>query len=203
MAMYRYECIDCGEITEVHRNPEHRHMSPPCRCGGTTGLCIGTSAEASRSVRSGVAIRRARPRDTSAINFVVESAIDSWPISERVKRLARPLYQYDNVDLHHYDLLVADQSDHAIVGVASWSAGKPSPDSTACLQGLFVDAAWHRRGVGVALLEAVVGQAGVRGSGRLALRATRSAENFFLYHGFRPDADEPALLYPRYMEKAL
>ena len=203
MAMYSYECIDCGEITEVHRNPEHRRMSPRCRCGGTTALRMAANQEVSRSARSGVAIRRARLNDTSAINAVVDSAIDSWPISERVKRLVRPLYQYDNVDLQNYDLIVADQSDHAIVGVAAWSAGKPSPDGTACLQGLFVDAAWHRRGVGVALLEAVVGQAGVRGSGRLALRATRSAENFFLYHGFRPDADEPALLYPRYMEKAL
>ena len=51
-------------------------------------------------------------------------------------------------------------------------------------------AAWRGRGVGAALLEALMAEAGRRGMSRLALSAQSHALGFYTRFGFVPEGDE-------------
>lgn len=209
MVKYRYACSLCGEVTELHRAPESRPDTPWCRCGGATARALMTplaenTRQGSRCKRQlRLKIRRARAAETGTINGIVERAIDTWPISGRVKRLTRPLLRYNAADLEQFELLAAVEPSAGMLGIAAWSPEPTSLSTKACLHGLFVDARWHRHGVGHALLCAVVEQARHRRRELLVLRTTRTAENFFLRHGFQPNLREPIPLYPRQLQRAL
>ena len=54
-------------------------------------------------------IRPANEDDLDAINGVIEAAVMSWQLPERVKRLALPSYRYNAMDLKYFSLAVAER----------------------------------------------------------------------------------------------
>jgi hypothetical protein len=63
--------------------------------------------------------RPATRSDLPDINRIIEAAIMTWNLSDRVKRLTIPTYKYNEMDLHHLEIVVAEE-DSTIVGVAAW-----------------------------------------------------------------------------------
>ena len=63
--------------------------------------------------------------DLETVNALIERAIDSWNLPERVKRLSLPLYHYHEHDLEFLELVVADVEAGGIVGVAAWETADP------------------------------------------------------------------------------
>ena len=65
-------------------------------------------------------IRPAWQADLEAINRVIEAAVMTWHLPDRVKRLSLPCYRYDNVDLDHLDIVLAEDGRQNIIGIAAW-----------------------------------------------------------------------------------
>jgi N-acetylglutamate synthase-like GNAT family acetyltransferase len=152
-------------------------------------------------------LRRAVVGDLDAVNRVIERAVMSWNLAERVKRLSLPMYRYDAVDFDALDMVVAEQADGAIIGVAAWEradADAPAGATAVLLHGIYVDPDHHRKGVGSRLLEAAEQAARGQGLGGLLVKAQRDAEGFFLARGFErlPVADAERH-YPHRLWKAV
>ena len=75
-------------------------------------------------------LRPANADDLSAVNAVIESAVMTWKLPERVKRLAMSTYLYTAHDLEHLHLMLAEDRAAAIVGVAAWepAAARDCPE---------------------------------------------------------------------------
>jgi len=88
--------------------------------------------------------------------------------------------------------------DGAIVGfctVVAPSRDGDAPPGTAEIPAIYVDPAWHRRGVGAALLEGALDGLGRRGWARVALwviAANAPARAFYGRFGFAPDGASQA-----------
>ena len=132
-------------------------------------------------------IRDAVRADLDAVNAVVEAAIQTWKLPDRVKRLALPVYRYTPEDLGHLQLRVLEQSS-GIVAVAAWEPADPrdlpGAGSGMLLHGLYVDPARHGQGLGARLLDDAAGAARVRGHDGILVRAQADAEGFFARRGF-------------------
>ena len=63
--------------------------------------------------------RLAHADDLAALNGVIECAIMSWRLSERVKRPSLPSYRYHPHDLDHLHLVVAENADRVVIGVGA------------------------------------------------------------------------------------
>jgi GNAT superfamily N-acetyltransferase len=136
-----------------------------------------------------ISLRPATSGDLPAVNAVVERAIMSWNLPERVKRLALPVYRYSDLDLAVMGSVLAVGPEGAVVGFAAWEPADPSdiPDGTTALllHGLYVDPARHGRGIGTRLLEAAEQAAREQLMNGLLIRAQRAAESFFLRRGLQ------------------
>ena len=64
-------------------------------------------------------LRMAMGVDLDPVNAVIERAVMTWKLPERVKRLAMPSYRYTGYDLKCLHIVVAVDSAIGIVGVAS------------------------------------------------------------------------------------
>lgn len=153
-------------------------------------------------------IRSATLADRDRINHVIERAVSTWNLPERVRRLSLPMYRYDEADLEHLNVIVAQTPDRQIIGVAGWEAAStgdaPAGRTALLLHGLYVAPDWHGRGVGTQLLAAVESAAGAGGEDALVVKAQRDAESFFLCAGFEPlAAGDEARDYPRRLWKPL
>lgn len=80
--------------------------------------------------------RRCTTRDLAEVNRVIGSGIDGWDLSERVKRLSLPLYQYQPEDLDHLHLIVIEAGNR-VVAVAAWEPA-PQEQVPAGQQGLLL-----------------------------------------------------------------
>ncbi|MCA1789138.1 MAG: GNAT family N-acetyltransferase [Thioalkalivibrio sp.] len=133
-------------------------------------------------------IRDAGGSDLDAVNAVVEAAIHTWKLPERVKRLALPLYRYTPEDLAHLQLRVLEKPP-GIIAVAACEPADPrdlpGAGSGMLLHGLYVDPARHRQGLGARLLGDAAGAARDRGHEGILVRAQADAEGFFAGRGFR------------------
>ena len=150
---------------------------------------------------NGTALRPATPADLKAINGVVERAVMSWDLPERVKRLSLPAYRYHAHDLDVMGFLVAEDTG-VVVGVAAWEPAAASslpPGRTGLLlHGLYVAPRRQGRGIGAALLAAVEGRAAAAGLDGVLVKAQRGAAGFFVAQGMTAlaPAAEAAGAYP-------
>ena len=127
-------------------------------------------------------LRPARPEDLDAINGVIERAVMTWSLPERVKRLSLPSYRLREDDFHYLKILVAEREGR-IVGVAAMEAADPKdcPKGShgLLLYGLYVEPRHQGEGIGRKLLEEVVRLARQQGHDGLLVKAQKDAEPFF------------------------
>lgn len=166
-----------------------------------TGWASVPDRSATAGLTSPLRIRLALAAELAAINAIVERAVMTWKLPERVKRLALPSYRYHAHDLAHQRILVAERLDTGIVGVAALEEAEPKDLPTAggglLLHGLYVDPAWQGQGVGSRLLEAALDTCRQTGQGGLLVKAQPDAAGFFQRRGMQrlamkdPDRDYP------------
>ena len=143
-------------------------------------------------------LRTAGKGDLDAINQVVEAAVMTWQLPERVKRLALPSYRYDEHDLEHYQIVVVE-SGSAIVGVAAWDTEPhrgPADEPVMLLHGIYVLPERQHQGIGRQLLSAAEEAARVRKFNGIVVKAQKDAEGFFRAQGLEKlGARDPARDY--------
>jgi len=131
---------------------------------------------------SDVILREASSDDLPAINRVLEAAFMTWDLPERVKRLSLSSYRYDEMDLRHLQMMLAEHGGE-VVGMAAWEPAerKDCPgEGPALLQhGLYVHPDHMRRGIGQKLLQAVSKVARTDGFDGVLVKAQADAVGFF------------------------
>lgn len=141
------------------------------------------------SVTTAIWLRPAMPADLAAINAVIERAVMTWNLPERVKRLTLPTYRYQPHDLEHLHIVVAEDADRALLGVAAWEPASardlPAGKTGLLLHGLYVDPDRQRGGIGTRLLDAALTAAGEWGFDCLLVKAQPDAADFFLARGMQ------------------
>jgi len=139
------------------------------------------------AVADPLVIRAGGAEDLPGANRIIEMAIGTWNLPERVKRLALPLYRYTDVDLTHLDLRLLE-GPGGLIGVAAWESADPrdipGAGSAALLHGLYVIPSAHRAGFGTRLLEDGIHSARASGDRGILVRAQADAEAFFQHLGF-------------------
>ena len=132
-------------------------------------------------------IRAGGAKDLPGVNGIIEAAIGTWNLPERVKRLALPLYRYTDVDLTHLELSLLE-GPGGLMAVAAWESADardvPGDGPAKLLHGLYVIPDAHRTGVGSRLLEDGIRSARASGSRGVLVRAQADAEGFFERLGF-------------------
>ncbi len=136
-----------------------------------------------------VTLRAASRDDLAALNKVIERAVQTWNLPERVKRLALPTYLYHEHDLQHLHIELAVDSEGGVVGVAAWEAAvaRDCPDGVRglLLHGLYVDPEKQQRGTGGCLLQAAANAAREQGYAGLLVKAQADAGGFFSSQGLQ------------------
>lgn len=131
---------------------------------------------------SRIRLRRGALDDLDAVNGIITRAIDTWQVSDRVKRLSLPSYHYRPEDLDHIELMLAMDGDRP-VAVAAWEPAEsrqvPAGESGLLLHGLYVEPDAAHQGVGSRLLEACRDAARERRCDGVLVKATRDAVGFF------------------------
>ncbi len=134
-------------------------------------------------------LRMAMGVDLDPVNAVIERAVMTWKLPERVKRLAMPSYRYTGYDLGCLHIVVAVDSASGIVGVAAWEPAAvhdcPQGRRGMQLHGIYVDPAQQQRGVGARLLSAAGTAAQEEGYEGLLVKAQADAEGFFEKQGLQ------------------
>jgi len=159
-------------------------------------------------VMAGMRLRPATPADLDAVNAVIERAVMTWKLPERVKRLALPGYRYNAHDLEHLRMVLAEDDDHGALGVAAWEPAAardlPAGKTGLLLHGLYVDPPRQRAGTGSRLLEAALRAARAQGFDGLLVKARPEAEGFFLARGLqRLPVSDPGRDYAHRLWKAV
>ena len=136
-----------------------------------------------------IRLRKAGWHDLAQINSLIEAAMGTWRLAERVKRLSLPMYQYCKQDLEHLQVIVAETRGFDVVGVAAIEAADasdcPYGHSAALLHGIYVDPSRHRAGIGACLLEHVQQVASLNNFDGMLVRANPEATPFFEARDFK------------------
>ena len=134
--------------------------------------------------------------DLDSANAVVEAAIMTWDLPERVKRLSLASYRYDAHDLEHVTLMGAVDADDAILGVAAWEpasvADAPDGAKGLLLHGIYVVPTRYHAGIGSRLIVAAIQAARQARFDGVLVKANPDAQRFFLANGLRQLATEDA-----------
>jgi GNAT superfamily N-acetyltransferase len=134
-------------------------------------------------------LRPAGLADLPQVNALIESAIYTWDLPERVKRLTMPLYLYHQHDLDFLELMVAEAETGSIVGIAAWEPADPGDAPPAhtvlLLHGIYVSPDHHRKGIGSRLFAAAEKAAALRGFDAVLVKAQPGAEHFFTACGMQ------------------
>lgn len=138
--------------------------------------------------------------DLPAINQMIEAAVMTWDLPDRVKRLSLPSYRYTALDLNQLTLIVARDANQQIVGVAAWERAAPGDcpaDRTGLLlHGLYVDPVHQHKGFGRALLQQAIAAAAENHYDGLLVKAQADAAGFFKDQGLLAlTASDPARQY--------
>ena len=130
-------------------------------------------------------IRLANKNDLRSINQVIEKALMTWKLTDRVKRLVLPTYFYNELDLEHFIIFVALESE-SIIGVGSLDTESQEIEgaySAMLLHGLFIDPAHQNAGIGGQLLEYAEDLARQQKVDALLVKVQKDAEKFFKAKG--------------------
>jgi len=154
------------------------------------------------------ALRPASPFDLLTVNGLIESAIQTWEVPARVKRLCVPLYRYSEHDLNFLDLVVAEAERIGIVGAAAWEEADPGDapagHSALLLHGIYVAPDQHHKGVGRRLFGAAEMAASLHGFDGVLVKAQRGAGDFFRALGLeRVPVQDCSRDYPHRFWKSL
>ncbi|MDH5424651.1 MAG: GNAT family N-acetyltransferase [Gammaproteobacteria bacterium] len=143
---------------------------------------------------SGITLRSARTTDLDNINRVVSSAVMCWNLPDRVKRLSLPSYHYNELDLDHFQLIIAEDQQKNITGVAAWAAADTKDTPANCkallLHGLYIEPLFQHKGIGRQLLLAAERAAHAAHYDGLLVKAQDDATGFFLAQGMQKLAIE-------------
>jgi N-acetylglutamate synthase-like GNAT family acetyltransferase len=141
-----------------------------------------------------VRVRPAKLADLGDINRVIEAAVMSWDLPERVKRLSLFSYRYTQVDFDHLEMVVAQSDTQGIIGVAAWekadSKDAPPGKHALLLHGIYVIPSMHGQGMGQRLFlvaENAVQKHQLQG---LLVKAQAGANGFFVAQGMQRLPDE-------------
>ena len=158
--------------------------------------------------------------DLPEINEVIQSSVERWPTTARLKRLSMGPLMYRDADLQDFEFLLCYKA-HACLGIAAWqpdvslvfqkpeSFANSEPEQKAAnavlLHGLFVSAKAQGCGIGGLLLDELTRQARQRRFAGLFVRAERFSTSYFEQKGFRPlqDGDQPGLEPANYPHRYL
>jgi GNAT superfamily N-acetyltransferase len=147
-------------------------------------------AEKAMNEPTGITIGTPEAADLPAINTLVEAALMTWRLPERVKRLVLPSYRYGETDRRHLGFALARAIvDDEIRGVAAWEPANPQDCPVArsglLLHGLYVAPQHQHQGIGARLLRTALQAAAAGGFDGLLVRAQRDAETYFAGQDFR------------------
>ena len=145
-------------------------------------------------------IRSAGPGDLDEINRVIEAAVMTWPLPDRVKRLSLPSYRYNTVDLDHLEAIVAEDNQQTIIGIAAWEPADTRDAPAGCqallLHGIYVDPLYGYHGIGSRLLAYADEAAQSHGYDGLLVKAQEYANGFFISQGMEKlEVEDPARHY--------
>jgi N-acetylglutamate synthase-like GNAT family acetyltransferase len=145
---------------------------------------------ANNMVTTTTKLRKATTRDLDAINKIIDAAVMTWNLPERVKRLSLPSYHYQSHDLETLEIVLAENSEQQIVGVAAWEPANPGDipqgQRTLLLHGIYVNPQRYRQGIGRQLLQAAEQAALAKGYSALLVKAQADAAGFFQAQGMQP-----------------
>jgi predicted N-acetyltransferase YhbS len=149
---------------------------------------------------SKVHVRPAGQADLEAINRVIEAAVMTWDLPERVKRLSLPSYRYDVTDLDHLEIVLAEDDKHNIIGVAAWEQAQakdiPAGYKALSLHGIYVEPAYHQQGIGSQLFHAAEEAVCKHGLDGLLVKAQKGSSGFFIAQNMAPlQVDDPVHHY--------
>jgi N-acetylglutamate synthase-like GNAT family acetyltransferase len=134
-------------------------------------------------------IRRATIADLDSINQVIEAAVMTWNLPERVKRLSLPSYRYTELDFKHLDIIVAENEAQQIIAVATWEGVSPQelPDCQrpVLLHGIYVTPHCQHQGIGRQLFQQVEQEVLHQGYDALLVKAQADADDFFMAQGMQ------------------
>jgi predicted N-acetyltransferase YhbS len=149
---------------------------------------------------STVKIRPATAADLDAVNRVIEAAVMTWKLPERVKRLSLPSYRYTMQDLVHLDMVLAEDAQHGIIGIAAWepadAGDTPAGYRALLLHGIYVHPAHHHQGIGRELFATAEYAVRKHRYDGLLVKAQGDARGFFISQGMhRLPVEDPARHY--------
>jgi len=132
-------------------------------------------------------IRPAKHEDLDNINRVIEAAIMTWNLPERVKRLSLSSYLYTSIDFDHLDIVVVEDDSHGIVAIAAWEQADandvPDGKTALLLHGIYVHPLHQRQEIGQQLLKRAEQAVLQHHFDALLVKAQTGAEGFFLKQG--------------------
>jgi GNAT superfamily N-acetyltransferase len=128
-------------------------------------------------------VRIAGKLDLPSLNVIIRQAVGSWEATERVKRLAVPVYQYRQEDLDHMWLLAAEGSDRRLLGLAALEEADgvdlPTGGPGLLLHGIYVKPAAMGGGIGGQLVAASAGITRALGCDGMLVKSVRHSCGFF------------------------
>ncbi|WP_455217066.1 GNAT family N-acetyltransferase [Kaarinaea lacus] len=136
-----------------------------------------------------IKIRHAVTKDLDEINRVIEAAVMTWELPERVKRLSLSSYRYTELDIKHLEIVVAEDSDQKLIGVVAWEEADkkdaPSGNTALLLHGIYVEPSHYRQGIGRQLFLQAEQAARRQHFDGLLVKAQSGAEKFFEAQGMQ------------------
>lgn len=149
-------------------------------------------------------VRGAASADLTTVNRIITSAVESWHVPDRLKRVSLPLLHYTASDFEDFELFLHVQGDGAD-GVAALAKDTSyiGLNATRCalLHGLYVGSDSQRSGVGKTMQQLVANRALEIGCEGLLVKAQRVAISYFAKQGYTKyvsaEIDYPYLYWKR------
>lgn len=111
-----------------------------------------------------------------------------WNLPERVKRLSLASYRYQEHDLEHLKLVLAESPAGEVAGVAAWEPAEPGDcpqgKTALLLHGLYVAPDSQGRGIGALLIREALAAAKAAELDGLLVKAQADAAGYFRSRGF-------------------